>query len=340
MFSKTAGFRHDSIPAGIAAIQALGTREELAGRHHRGRVAVHGRVLSHYDVVIFLSTTGDVLNAAQQTAFENYIKSGKGYVGIHAAADGEYDWRWYGNLVGAYFRNHPAGTPQRDGRHGGHARTRPRRAFRPAGARTDEWYNYKAPSNANGDDYCPAARPGVHVLLTMDESTYAEDDGNDGVDDDHPISWCQRYDGGRSFYTGLGHTQASFPRPASCPTSGPGIEIAAGVLPSAACGVAPPVGGRRRGRSSVGGTVPSVLALTLGDAASLGTFMPGVTRDYTASLAGDRDVERHGGRADRARPEQHRSGPAGQRHGGARPARCRSRRVTGRSRRSAARRCR
>ena len=68
-------------------------------------------VLAHYDVVIFMSTTGDILNATQQAAFEKFIQSGKGYVGIHAAADGEYDWRWYGNLVGAYFRNHPAGTP-------------------------------------------------------------------------------------------------------------------------------------------------------------------------------------------------------------------------------------
>ena len=115
-------------------------------------------MLSHYDVVIFLSTTGDVLNAAQQTAFENYVKGGKGYVGIHAAADGEYDWRWYGNLVGAYFRNHPAGTPRpRWSRRT--SRTRPRRAFRPAGRGTDEWYNYKAPSNASSDDYSPRSTP-------------------------------------------------------------------------------------------------------------------------------------------------------------------------------------
>ena len=112
-------------------------------------------MLSHYDVVIFLSTTGDVLNAAQQTAFENFIKSGKGYVGIHAASDSEYDWRWYGNLIGAYFRNHPAGTPTATvvGRT---SRTRPRPVSRPAGAGSDEWYNYKAPTNANGDDYSPA----------------------------------------------------------------------------------------------------------------------------------------------------------------------------------------
>jgi hypothetical protein len=118
----------------------------------------------------------------------------------------------------------------------------------------------------------------------MDESTYNEDDGNT-ADDDHPISWCQRYDGGRSFYTGLGHTQASFQEAGILSHIGAGIEIAAGVLPSAACGVAPPVQGVDE-EVGVGGTVPSVLSLTLGDVASFGTFMPGVTRDYTASLAG------------------------------------------------------
>ena len=283
VFSKTAGFRHDSIPAGITAIQGLGASKNWQVDSTEDASLFTADVLSHYDVVIFLSTTGDVLNAAQQTAFENYVKSGKGYVGIHAAADGEYDWRWYGNLVGAYFRNHPAGTPQatvvtED-------LTDPSTQGLPARwTRTDEWYNYKAPSNASGDDYSPRSTPGVHVLLTMDESTYNEDDGNT-ADDDHPISWCQRYDGGRSFYTGLGHTQASFQEAGILSHIGAGIEIAAGVLPSAACGVAPPVEGVDED-VSVGGTVPTVLSLTLGDVASLGTFMPGVTRDYTASLAG------------------------------------------------------
>jgi hypothetical protein len=150
-------------------------------------------------------------------------------VGIHAAADGEYDWRWYGNLVGAYFRNHPAGTPT-------------------ATVVTED---------------------------TTDPSTYAEDDGN-ATDDDHPISWCQRYDGRRSFYTGLGHTQASFAEPGILSHIGAGIEIAAGVLSSAACGVAPPSGGTDV-PVDVGGTVPAVLALTVGATPSLGTFMSATT---------------------------------------------------------------
>jgi len=225
-----------------------------------------------------------VLNDTQQAAFERFIRSGKGYVGIHAAADGEYDWRWYGNLVGAYFRNHPDGTPTatvvtED-------TTDPSTAGLPARwSRTDEWYNYKAPTNASGDDYSARSTTGVHVLLKMDESTYAENDGSDGVDDDHPISWCQKYDGGRSWYTGLGHTQASFAEAGILSHIGAGIEIAAGVLPSAACGVAPPTGGGTDVEVPIGGTVPGVLALTFGAAPSLGTFMPGVTKDYTASVA-------------------------------------------------------
>ena len=133
--------------------------------------------------MIWLSTTGDVLNDTQQAAFERYIQAGGGYTGIHAAADTEYTWPWYGQLVGAYFRNHPAGTPdRRDGRaRGGHRRTTRRRACRHrTGTGSDEWYNYQSPVNpssaAAATDYSP--RRDVHVLITVDESTYDEDDGN------------------------------------------------------------------------------------------------------------------------------------------------------------------
>ena len=81
--------------------------------HTEDATAFRDDILSHYDSVIWLSTTGDVLNATQQAAFEHYIRAGGGYTGIHAAADTEYEWKWYGSLVGAYFRNHPAGTPER-----------------------------------------------------------------------------------------------------------------------------------------------------------------------------------------------------------------------------------
>ncbi len=191
-------------------------------------------------MVIFLSTTGDPLDDTQQAAFERYIRGGGGYAGIHAAADTEYTWTWYGKLVGAYFRNHPSGTPEADvlvedlDHHS--TKTLPARWHR-----TDEWYNYQQPDGAvvggGGTDFSPRAA-GVHVLVKMDESTYDEDDGNT-TDDDHPISWCHRYDGGRSFYTGMGHTQASFSEPLFLDHLLGGLEVAAGVVPDDDCGNGP-----------------------------------------------------------------------------------------------------
>ena len=209
VFSKTAGFRHDSIPAGITAIQQLGADNGFAVDATEDGAQFTDANLAQYDAVIWLSTTGDVLTDEQQAAFERYIRAGNGYVGIHAAADTEYDWGWYGDLVGGYFASHPAGTPTasvdiEDAAHPSTA-TVPTRW-----TRTDEWYNYKPPAAgaASGADYSP--RYDVHVLATVDESTYGEADGSDGVNDDHPIAWCSDFDGGHSWYTGMGHTIESF----------------------------------------------------------------------------------------------------------------------------------
>jgi cytochrome c len=287
VFSKTAGFRHDSIPTAIAAIQQLGTQKNWQVDASEDASLFTDAVLSHYDVVIFVSTTGDFLNDTQQAAFERFIRSGKGYVGIHAAADAEYTWPWYDKLVGANFRNHPGGTPTatvvREDTTDPSTQGIPDRW-----TRTDEWYNYQSPINpvvnGGGDDYSARNTPGVHVLLKMDESTYDEDDGNT-TDDDHPISWCQRYDGGRSWYTGLGHTQASFSEAGILSHISAGIEIAAGVLASEACGVTSTTPPGTDVPVTVGGTVPSVLGLNIGATPDLGSFVPGVTKDYTSSVA-------------------------------------------------------
>ena len=111
VFSKTGGFRHDSIPQGIAAIQALGTANGFTVVATEDAAQFTDANLANFDVVVFLSTTGEVLNDTQQAAFERYIQAGGGYAGIHAASDTEYSWPWYGELVGGYFRNHPPGTP-------------------------------------------------------------------------------------------------------------------------------------------------------------------------------------------------------------------------------------
>lgn len=197
VFSKTEGFRHASIESGISAIQQLGTDNNFSVDATEDASDFNTENLVTYDAVIFLSTTGDVLNADQQTAFEQYIQGGGGYVGIHAASDTEYDWPWYGELVGAYFDSHPPGTPTATIEVAD--KVHPSTSFLPDyWVRTDEWYNYQ--NNPRGE---------VHVLMTLDEDTYTG--GNMGYD--HPIAWLHQHDGGRSWYTGGGHTIASFSEP-------------------------------------------------------------------------------------------------------------------------------
>ncbi|MFV2009128.1 MULTISPECIES: ThuA domain-containing protein [unclassified Micromonospora] len=193
VFSKTAGFRHDSIPAGIAAIEQLGAQHNFTVETTEDAGQFTTANLSRFQAVIWLSTTGDVLNASQQSAFESFIRGGGGYAGIHAAADTEYDWPWYGDLVGAYFASHPANQNAtvriEDNSH-------PSTAGLPtAWNRYDEWYNYR--TNPRSDN---------HILATVDESTYT----GGTMGSDHPIAWCRGYDGGRSWYTGMGHTNESF----------------------------------------------------------------------------------------------------------------------------------
>ncbi|MDN3029641.1 ThuA domain-containing protein [Streptomyces sp. S.PB5] len=196
VFSKTAGFRHDSIPDGVAALKQLGGTNGFTVDATEDAGAFTSGNLRRYDAVVFLSTTGDVLDAAQQTAFEGYVRKGGGYVGIHAAADTEYDWAFYGGLAGAYFQSHPAIQPAtvvvEDRAHPATA------ALGPTWNRTDEWYNYR--SN-------PRAR--AHVLASLDESSYT----GGTMNGDHPIAWCQNYQGGRAFYTGGGHTKESYADP-------------------------------------------------------------------------------------------------------------------------------
>ncbi|WP_330269548.1 ThuA domain-containing protein [Streptomyces griseorubiginosus] len=197
VFSKTAGFRHDSIPEGVAAIRDLGTSNGFTVDATEDANAFTSRNLRRYDAVVFLSTTGDVLDPAGQRAFEGYIRHGGGYVGIHAAADTEYDWAFYGGLAGAYFQSHPAIQPAtvvtEDRAHPSTS------GLPPTWNRTDEWYNYR--SNP---------RERVHVLASLDESSYT----GGTMNGDHPIAWCQDYQGGRAFYTGFGHTKESYADPA------------------------------------------------------------------------------------------------------------------------------
>ncbi len=194
VFSATAGYRHDSILAGKNLLQNLATENGWDIYLTESAADFTPGSLANYDVVVWLNTTGDVLSNTQQTAFESYIENGGGYVGIHSAADTEYDWPWYGDLVGAYFHSHPAvqsATVQVE--NNSHPSTA---HLNSSWQHVDEWYNFQ--SNPRGS---------VNVLLSLDENSYS---AGAGAMDDHPIAWYHTAGAGRAFYTGLGHTAAAY----------------------------------------------------------------------------------------------------------------------------------
>jgi uncharacterized protein len=195
IFCKTAGFHHESIAAGVKAIVKLGDENGFWVDSTTDSRKFTYENLKRYAAVIFLSTTHDVLDETQQKAFIRYIESGGGFVGVHAATDTEYGWQWYGNLVGAYFDSHPA---QQDATLDVQDTTNIATSFLPRRwKRFDEWYNFKWIS------------PNLHVLLTIDENSY-KGGKNAGF---HPMAWYHEYDGGRAFYTELGHTDESYSDP-------------------------------------------------------------------------------------------------------------------------------
>ena len=194
VFSKTMGFKHASIPKGIKAIQNLGLENGFEVDTTKNASLFTDDNLKQYSSIVFLSTTGNILDHYQEAAFERYIQSGGGFVGIHAATDTEYDWGWYNKLVGAQFLSHPAGTPNSDFIIKDNSFIATKHFTDSIWNRNDELYNFK---NLNSE---------VNVLMTVDESTY--EGGENG--DFHPMSWYHEYDGGRAFYTAAGHTDESF----------------------------------------------------------------------------------------------------------------------------------
>jgi type 1 glutamine amidotransferase len=208
LITETAGWHHESIPAGIIAINELAATHNFEVTHQQSAIKITEDILKNYDVVIFLSTTADIFDGDEQKAFEKYIESGKGYVGVHAAADTEYDWEWYTQLVGRMFHIHPAQQTAKlnivDHNFPGLEH------FPDTLLWTDEWYQYG-----------PEKTKGLHYLIGVDENSYnpvvtwknSDVDANgkmvdrtgNGMGKFHPISWYHEFDGGRAFYTGLGH---------------------------------------------------------------------------------------------------------------------------------------
>ncbi len=212
VFSKTTGFRHDSIPIGRETILAISEERGWTATFTEDTAIFTPSGLKAFDAVVFLSTTGKGLfDAKQQKALIGFIHNGGGFVGIHAAADCEYDWPWYGKLVGAFFLQHPA---QQDAVVRIEDTSNPSTSFLPnRWKRHDEWYDYRTNPRAE-----------VHVLASLDPSSYS----GSKMPEDHPIMWCHEFEGGRSWYTGMGHTQESFRDPLFVKMLAEGIEWSCG----------------------------------------------------------------------------------------------------------------
>src|SRR5215212_2071704 len=177
VFTKTTGYRHDSIPAAIEAVRAIAAQYRIEVQHSEDATMFQSDKLSAFRAVAFVSTTGTILDDEQRRAFEAFIAGGGGYLGVHSAADTEYDWPWYGRLVGAWFKSHPPGL-----------QTGMIRFVLPLGGSwpvswqvTDEFYNFR--SRPSGE---------AMIIASLDESTY--EGGEMGAD--HPLAWCQRVHGG------------------------------------------------------------------------------------------------------------------------------------------------
>lgn len=195
VFSKTEGYRHSSIEPGIMALEKLGRENDFKVTATEDPKYIVEDSLKQFATVVFLNTSEDVLNDVQQADFERYIQAGGGFVGVHSATDTEYDWPWYNKLVGAVFDGHPKIQEAKlQVTNSSHFSTK---GLDSVWVRTDEWYNFR---NIN---------PDINVLLKIDEESY--EGGTNGAD--HPISWYHKYDGGRAFYTEMGHTEETFGDP-------------------------------------------------------------------------------------------------------------------------------
>ncbi len=195
IFSKTNGYHHASIATGTATIRKLGEENGFAVDTTVDSTWFRKKILKKYAAIIFLSPTGKVFGPEEETALQDYVHSGRGVVGIHAAADCEYNWQWYGDLIGGYFKSHPKQQEAKfiiDDKDNAATKGLPDPL-----THFDELYNYKY------------YNPDIKVLIKLDETSYTG--GANG--DNHPIAWYHEFEGGRSFYTGLGHTDQCWADP-------------------------------------------------------------------------------------------------------------------------------
>jgi len=200
-FSRPTGYRHAPIDTAQAVLESLARRHRCRVVRSEDPAMFDAATLATFDVVLFLNTTGDVLDSAQQSTLQAFVEAGGGWAGVHAAADTESDWPFYGAGLlgnGAWFASHPAIQTAQVLRE---SATHPAAiAFGPSFGFTDEWYNFRA-----------SPRAGATVLLRLDEASYSP--GAGAMGSDHPIAWTRSVGNGRAFYTGLGHRSETFQEP-------------------------------------------------------------------------------------------------------------------------------
>jgi type 1 glutamine amidotransferase len=194
IYSGTTGYRHESIPAGIAAVTAIAKKRGLSVEASEDPNVFSAENLKRFRAIVLLSCTTDPKNpgsewltGSRRDALQQFVRSGGGILAIHAAADSHYHWPWYGKMIGGHFARHPHGTPT------GTIRTLATGETR---SRTDEWYYF--------DDWDPTS----HLLVTLDPRSIGEKDVNP-----NPMSWTRKVEGGRVFYTAMGHTTESYSEP-------------------------------------------------------------------------------------------------------------------------------
>ncbi len=204
VYSGSTGYRHESIPAAVVAIKALGEKAGYVVDSSEDPEVFTAENLARYKALVLVSNSTDPkkpesewFTGAKREALQGFLKAGKGVVALHAAADSHYHWGWYGQMIGGYFEKHPKGTPKGtvtvvDAKH-------PATAKLPKSLeRNDEWYYYK--------DFDPT----VHVLVTIDPATIGE--GQPDVNP-NPLVWYHNFGGGRVIYSALGHSNESWSEP-------------------------------------------------------------------------------------------------------------------------------
>jgi type 1 glutamine amidotransferase len=194
IYSGTTGYRHESIPAGIAAVTAIARKRGLSVEASEDPNVFSADTLKRFRAIVLLSCTTDPKNPASEwltgsrrEALQQFVHRGGGILAIHAAADSHYHWPWYGKMIGGHFARHPQGTPTGTIRMLATGETR---------SRTDEWYYF--------DDWDPTS----HLLVTLDPQSIGEADVNP-----NPMTWTRKVEGGRVFYTAMGHTTENYSEP-------------------------------------------------------------------------------------------------------------------------------